>query len=99
MPVVKLLPANAGDAKNTGYLLLPTSKLYKKLMPKPPKETQPNPTSKIIYSGVPMVQAVKKKKLTLNNLQLKFIVWCRVAWIQNPRKKEWTLSLITKQKS
>lgn len=32
--------------------------------------------SKIIHSGVPILQGVKKKKLTLNNPWLKYIVSC-----------------------
>lgn len=46
MPVVKLLPANAGDAKGAGYLLLPTSKLFKKLMPNPPRKHSQIPDPK-----------------------------------------------------
>jgi len=52
MPVVKLLPANAGDAKDTGYLLLLTSKLSNKLMPNPPRKHSqiPYPKSSTVES-------------------------------------------------
>ena len=52
MPVVKLLPANAGDAKDADYLLLLTSKLSNKLMPNPPRKYSqiPYPKSSTVES-------------------------------------------------
>ena len=52
MPVVKLLPANAGDAKDADYLLLLTSKLSNKLMPNPPRKHSqiPYPKSSTVES-------------------------------------------------
>ena len=69
---------NVYDLLLTGYLLLPNRPLQTdyKVNDKTPQEPQPNPMSKIIHSGVPILQGVKKKKLTLNNLWLKCIVSC-----------------------